>query len=57
MKALLSVILRKFAFDMVDGPETKIVEALTVVLRPKEEMVDGARSAALVVRMRIRAVE
>jgi hypothetical protein len=57
MKALLSVILRKFAFDMVDGPETKIAEALTVVLRPKEEMVDGVKSAALVVRMRIRAVE
>jgi cytochrome P450 len=57
IKVLLSVLLRKFSFELLDGPDTKIVEAITFVHRPKEEVVDGVKSAEPIVRMRVRAVE
>jgi hypothetical protein len=58
IKVALVVLLRKFSFELIDGPETKIVDVFTLVHRPKEEMVDGIKSKdSLVMRMRVRAVE
>jgi cytochrome P450 len=52
IKAALAVLLRKFSFEMLDGPETKIDEFVTIVHRPKEEAEEGP-----VVRMRVKLVE
>jgi cytochrome P450 len=52
MKAVLAVLLRKYSFDLLDGPETKIGEVLTIILRPRVEGRPGTQ-----IPMGIRRVE
>jgi hypothetical protein len=52
MKVALAVLLRKFSFEMLDGPDTKIEELLTAVHRPKEVSMDG-----LIVRLRVKLID
>jgi cytochrome P450 len=52
IKVALAVLLRKFSFAMVDGPETKIEDCITIAQRPKEESMPGP-----VVRMKVKSVE
>jgi hypothetical protein len=52
MKAILSVLLRRYTFELPGGPETKIGSKPTIVHRP---VVDGQEGFAM--PMRIRKVE
>jgi cytochrome P450 len=52
MKAVLSVLIRKYVFDLPNGPETKIGKQAAIILRPKVEGEKGTR-----VPMKIRRVE
>jgi cytochrome P450 len=52
MKAVLSILIRKYVFDLPNGPETKIGKQAAIIVRPKVEGEKGAR-----VPMKIRRVE
>lgn len=52
LQAVLSVLIRNYAFDMRDGPETKIDSVMTILPRPK---VAGEEGYAM--PMRVRRVE
>jgi hypothetical protein len=52
IKAILVVLLRKFAFELPGGPESKIDIMRRITPRPKDIGADGP-----IVRMKIRAVE
>jgi cytochrome P450 len=52
MKAILGVLLRKYSFELLYGPETRIDEEVATINRPKVESEPGTQ-----VPMRIRRVE
>jgi cytochrome P450 len=52
MKAVLAVLFRKYAFELLQGPETPIGKSVSIVLRPKVEGEKGAR-----VPLRVRRLE
>jgi hypothetical protein len=52
MKAVLAVLLRKFSFELLEGPDTEIEERRTIVHRPKEVSMDGP-----IVRMRVKLIQ
>jgi hypothetical protein len=41
MKALLSVLIRRYTFELPGGPETKIGMKFTITLHPTVEGQDG----------------
>lgn len=43
------MLIRSYIFEMRDGPETKLGEAITLLPRPK---VDGEEGSALPMRVR-----
>ncbi|KAF7354652.1 Cytochrome P450 4F12 [Mycena sanguinolenta] len=51
-KAVLSVLIRNYVFELPDGPETKIETHVTIVPRPKVAGQDGAK-----VPLKVRRVE
>jgi hypothetical protein len=52
IKVLLSTLLKRFTFELPEGPETKFTAAITIVHRPKQVDVDGYE-----IKMRVRRVE
>jgi cytochrome P450 len=52
MKCVLGVLLRKYTFELLNGPETEIKEETAIIRRPKVVGETGTR-----VPMRIRRVE
>jgi hypothetical protein len=52
IKVLLSILLRRFTFELPGGAETKFTSAVTIVRRPKQVGLDGFE-----VRMRVKRVE
>jgi len=48
-QSVLSVLIRNFSFELVNGPETKLDKHTSILPRPK---VAGERGAALPMRVR-----
>lgn len=49
IKAVIAVLVRSYAFEMRDGPQTKLVKSLALLQRPK---VEGEEGYALPMRVR-----
>jgi hypothetical protein len=49
LQAVLSVLIRNFSFELVNGPETELDRHVSILPRPK---VTGEQGAALPMRVR-----